>query len=283
MEYTLYYRNFYKYCNYKCYYCPFSKYEFNKVMLKKDEKYFEKFTSFLKQSSDKYKIFIAPRGEILNFEHYKSGIKDLTFMDNVSEIVIQTNLSGDLGWLKYINKEKLILWTTYHPNEVRLEDFFSNLQNSDKEEIRFTVGVVGIKENFDNIKKLEEKLKFLERTKPYLWINAYKDTKNYYSDEDIKFLKDIDPLFEVNLKDYDSRGKICSTGRNVFWVEYNGIIHRCWQDKKITGNIFKDKISDIMNKKVCEYSKCTCYIGYTNIEELELEKIYKKSLLGRMR
>lgn len=283
MEYTLYYRNFYKYCNYKCYYCPFSKYEFDKLKLEKDKKYFEKFIRFLEQSNEKYKIFIAPRGEILNFEHYQSGINELTFLENISEVVIQTNLSGNLAWSEYTNKEKLVFWTTYHPDEVRLEDFFSNLQILDKNRIQFSVGVVGIKANFNNIKKLKEKMKLLKNIKSYLWINAYKDVKNYYSDEDIIFLKNIDPLFEINLKDYDSKGKVCRSGKNVFWVEYNGIIHRCWQDKKIKGNIFKNKISDLINEKACEYSKCTCYIGYTNIEELELEKIYKKSLLGRIK
>ena len=33
MEYTIYYRNYLRYCNYKCTYCPFSKYKLNNNQL----------------------------------------------------------------------------------------------------------------------------------------------------------------------------------------------------------------------------------------------------------
>ena len=125
-------------------------------------------------------------------------------------------------------------------------------------------------------------MKLLKNTRPYLWINAYKDEKDYYSEKDIEFLCGIDSLFEINLKNYKSRGCKCKTGENVFWAEYNGLVHRCWQDRKILGNVFSDNLEDIKVSDGCRYSKCTCYIGYTNIRELNLEKVYKKSLLGRM-
>lgn len=49
MEYTIYYRNYLRYCNYKCTYCPFSKYKLNNNDLEKDKIYFRKFTDFLKK------------------------------------------------------------------------------------------------------------------------------------------------------------------------------------------------------------------------------------------
>lgn len=282
MEYTLYYRNFLRYCNYKCSYCPFSKYKLNKNDLEKDKEYFEKFIEFLKKSPDKFRIFIAPRGEVLNFEHYKSGISLLSNMDNILEIVVQTNLSGDLEWLEKVNKDRLSLWATYHPVEVGLEKFYGNLEFLDSRNIKFSVGAVGVRENFDMIFNLKEKMKFLKNTRPYFWINAYKDEKGYYSKKDLEFLCTIDHLFEINLKNYKSMDYKCKTGENVFWTEYNGKIHRCWQDRKKLGNIFENSFKDIKISGGCRYSRCTCYIGYSNIKELNLGKIYVKSLLGRM-
>ena len=282
MEYTIYYRNYLRYCNYKCTYCPFSKYKLNNNDLEKDKIYFRKFTDFLKKSTDKFRIFIAPRGEVLNFDYYKSGILMLANLDNIMEIVVQTNLSGELKWLENVNKDKVILWTTYHPDETGLEDFYKNIEFLDRENIKFSVGTVGVHENFDMIFRLKEKMKLLKNTSPYLWINAYKDEKNYYSERDIKLLTEADPFFEINLKNYISGGCECRTGENVFWMEYNGIIHRCWQDRKNLGNIFKENITDMKVSDGCRYSRCTCYIGYTNMRELNLGMIYKKSLLGRM-
>ena len=282
MEYTLYYRNYLRYCNYKCSYCTFAKYTLNKDDLEKDKIYFRKFTDFLKKSTDKFRIFLAPRGEILNFDHYKSGISMLSKLDNITEIVVQTNLGGNLEWLKNVNKDKVILWTTYHPDETKLEDFFEKLVFLDRENIKFSVGTVGVHENFDMIFRLKEKMNLLENIRPYFWVNAYKDEKNYYSEKDIEFLCNIDHLFEVNLENYKSKGCECRTGESVFWMEYNGILHRCWQDRKNLGNIFKDNIADIKASDGCRYSRCTCYIGYTNIKGLDLGRVYKKSLLGRM-
>ncbi len=282
MEYTLYYRNFLKYCNYSCFYCPFSKYSLNNEELEKDIKYFEKFIKYIKNSDDTFRIFIAPKGEILNFEHYKNGISELSKMNNLKEIVIQTNLSGDLTWLNSVDKAKVILWTTYHPDETGLEEFYSQIKTLHNMNIKFSVGSVGIKENFPALSELNNKLENFRIHKPYFWVNAYKDKKDYYSDEEIEFLVSLDPLFELNSKNYLSKGLECKTGNNVFWVEYNGLVHRCWQDKKVLGNLFRDELESFSNCSVCRYSKCTCYIGYTHILQLQMEGFYSGSLLGRL-
>ena len=54
--------------------------------------------------------------------------------------------------------------------------------------MRFSVGTVGVHENFDMIFRLKEKMKLLRNTRPYLWVNAYKDKKDYYSEKDMEFL-----------------------------------------------------------------------------------------------
>ncbi|EDS78372.1 conserved hypothetical protein [Clostridium botulinum C str. Eklund] len=282
MTYTIIYRPNIKYCNYKCEYCPFSKYKLEKLSIEKDEKMLKKFIDFIKKSKYNFKIFIAPKGEILGFDYYKSGITNLSHLKNVNEIVVQTNLSGDLKWIDNVNKEKLKLWTTYHPSEIKVDKFFDNVSELNKKDIVFTVGSVGIKENLEKIKNLKLLIENIKNNKPYMWINAYKDVKNYYSEDDIKIIKEIDPYFEINITNYKSKGLECKTGESVFWVQGNGIIHRCYKDNVILGNIYKDNFEDINKSSCCKNRMCTCFIGYINIKELKLENIYKKSLIGRV-
>ncbi|WP_291581984.1 STM4011 family radical SAM protein [Clostridium sp. UBA6640] len=282
MTYTIVYRNSLKYCNYKCEYCPFSKYKINEEKIKRDKKLFQKFVDFMKNSNEEFKVFLAPKGEVLNFEHYKSGIIELCSLSNIKEVVVQTNLSGDLSWLYKANKEKLILWTTYHPTEVKLQEFIEKVKQLCEIGIDFTVGFVGIKENLEYIKKLKLEIDNFGDKKPYLWINAYKDVKNYYSKEDIKEIENIDPLYHINMKNYSSRSVECKAGDTVFWVEGNGLIHRCYKDNVILGNLYKGDLNEIRKATVCKNNICTCFMGYINIKNLNLENHYNKSLLGRM-
>lgn len=270
-----------KSCNYTCPYCPFSKRKVSKEQMKKDKKYMEKFMNFLKNSHKKFNVFLAPKGEILTFDYYKEIIAQISHFNNIGEIVVQTNLSSDLQWLKDVNRDKLILWTTYHPEQVEHTDFLKQVNRLVDNHIKFTVGVVGIKENFKEIKEMKVSLNQLGKNKPYFWINAYKDIKNYYTNQDIQFLKEIDKLFEINLKDYPSIDANCKAGNHTFFVEWNGMVHRCWQDKKVLGNIYRDDLDDISMESRCRKKVCSCFIGYSHMENLNLDKIYKNSLLGR--
>lgn len=283
MAYTLYYRNYLKSCNYKCRYCPFSKGTSGKRKIERDKNYLEKFIRFIKNNDKEFNVFFAPKGEVLVYDYYRKGLIDLSQFKNISEVVIQTNLSCDLDWIKDADREKLILWTTYHPKEVDLMSFFEQAKRLLAYRIRFTIGIVGVKENFVKIRELNELLNQLkEQHRPYLWINAYKNRKNYYDPNDIKLLMEHDSLFQINLKDYSSRGLECRTGEDVFFVEWNGNIHRCWQDRTKIGNIYVDNIDAISTKSNCKKDVCGCFIGYSNIKSLNLDKVYKSTLLGRM-
>lgn len=282
MMYTIIYRPSIKYCNYRCEYCPFSKYKLDQSKVEKDKKLFKKFISFITESKNNFKIFIAPKGEVLGFDYYKEGITYLSYLQNVEEIVVQTNLSNSINWVDNVNKQKLKLWTTYHPNEIELDKFFRNVNELSEKHITFSVGTVGIKENLYKIKKLKLKIESIKNTKPYIWVNAYKDKKDYYSENDIDEIKKIDPHFEINIKNYKSNGLSCKTGECVFWVEGNGIVHRCYKDNVVLGNIYKDNLEDIKKSTPCRNKICTCFIGYVNIYDLQLENIYKNSLMGRI-
>lgn len=282
MRYTFYYRNYLKSCNYRCEYCPFPKEHPSEKMVERDKKYLNKFVDFIKNSEDEFSIFFAPRGEALVFDYYRKALIELSHLENVREVVMQTNLSCSLDWLKKVNVNKLILWTTYHPKEVEFSNFLKQVKVLMDYNIRFTVGTVGVKEVFGNIKEMKLALKELGDNSPYMWINAYKDVKDYYNTEDVEFLTECDPLFEINKRDYECNGEECKTGETVFFMEWNGNIHRCWQDKRKIGNIYSNKLEDISLKRTCKKDICGCFIGYSNMKSLELNKVYKDSLLGRI-
>ena len=282
MTYTFYYRNYLKNCNYKCEYCPFHKYTASEKMIERDKKYLYKFIKFIKSLNKKVKIFFAPKGEALIYDYYKEALVYLSYLENVDEMVIQTNLSGTLEWIDKLNSNKLILWASYHPDQVDAEKFFTQVKKLINYNIKFTVGTVGIKNNFTKIKEMKDLLSRLDKYKPYMWINSFKDEKNYYNSEEIKFLQEIDPLFEINLKDYESKGLECKAGESIFFLDWNGNVHRCWQYKVKIGNIYSDNLTSIKVLDKCEKNICGCYIGYSHIKNLKLEKVYRKSLLGRI-
>lgn len=282
MEYTIYYRNFLKYCNYTCSYCPFSKGNLDAISLKKEKKYLYKFIDYIKNSRHKFRLFFAPRGELLIHDMYKEAFTVLSKMENVIEIVVQTNLSSSLDWIEFANRDKLILWTTYHPQQVERDAYFEKVKCLISKKAKFAIGIVGVKENFEDIRAMSEFLNSLDAGKPYFWINAYKDEKSYYTDDDIKFLSSIDHLFQINLENHLSENEYCKTGDSAFFVEFNGNIHRCWKDKIKLGNIYQVDLSNLSKKEKCSKKYCTCFIGYSNMESLGLEEKYKNSVLGRM-
>lgn len=282
MSYTLYYRNYLKSCNYACGYCPFGKTVGSEKMLAKDAEYLQKFVEYLAGSAENMNLFFAPRGEALLHAHYRQAIIKLSKLSNIGEIVIQTNLSSSLEWLSEVEPGKLILWTTYHPSQVEFNSFFQQIEKLRQYPVQFTIGIVGVKENFSEIARLYQSLQKFSEKPPYLWINAYKDKARYYSEAEIAYLMRYDQQFMSNLKNYKCKDMDCKTGEKVFFLEWDGTIHRCWQDKKSLGNLYMEDITEISASTVCNKKICSCFIGYSHITELQLQQVYTTSLLGRI-
>src|SRR5204863_8758274 len=140
------------------------------------------------------------------------------------------------------NRDTLALWTTFHPSQVSLDRFVSRCRELDQAQIRYSVGVVGLREHFDKIEELRATL----LPEIYLWINAYKQPANYYDPGEIKRLLAVDPYFHWNLKTYSSRGKPCSAGEAAFTVDGNGNVRRCHFLASIIGNIYQSSSSECL-------------------------------------
>ncbi len=267
-------------CNYSCYYCPFGKHVNSEEELVKDREDLQRFVTWVKETSSEslsIELLFTPFGEALVREWYREAIIELSNMDCVSKVAVQTNLSCDLEWLTDCG-DSLALWTTFHPTMVSVSEFKNKCEWLKEHSIRHSVGSVGIKEDFQTIKMLLE----LVHDETYHWVNAYKHEPNYYSPEDISFITEIDPYFEQNLGEYSTLGKTCRTGASVVSIEGNGDLYRCNFIKEKRGNIFTDSIEDLLFDSPCTNESCHCHIGYIHLEDSPFTDLYGDGILERI-
>ncbi|UYZ84373.1 STM4011 family radical SAM protein [Entomomonas sp. E2T0] len=279
-ELTVFYRGALETCNYACDYCPFAKSKETSQKKAKDIAGLDSFISWIANNTDiNFNIFFTPWGEALVFKRYQQAIKQLAVMPNVNKIIFQTNLSSKLDFLAEINSSKLRLWCTYHPTEVARQKFISKTKLLDSNNVKYSVGVVGKPDLFDEIQQLRKEL----NPSTYLWINAYvdKDQHYIYTEEQRLFLTAIDPLFPFN-KPYVSIDLPCSTGEDAIVVDECGDIYRCHFIKQVIGNIHQNNWQQILQERVCRRGFCDCHIGYIFLKSLNFKRIFGKQALERI-
>lgn len=266
-------------CNYDCHYCPFAKHYETPAELAVDRKSLERFTNWVAtRTDDSISILFTPWGEALTRRWYRESMTELSKLPHLSKVAIQTNLTCSLNWLAEVNKEKLALWCTWHPSQIERKRFVARCHQLDELEIRYSVGVVGLKENYEGAVALRSELS----PHVYFWVNAFKQQPNYYSPEELAAWHEIDPHFLVNTERHPSEGKACRTGETVISVDGDGDIRRCHFIKDVIGNIYTSDLSDVLKPRLCTNATCGCHIGYIHLEELGQSEVYGDGLLERI-
>lgn len=279
MKWNILYRGSLTSCNYACDYCPFAKTKNTRSELQKDQQELFRFKDWAMNRKENIGILMTPWGEGLIRKYYQQAMTELSHAKNIYRVAIQTNLSCELNWMKDVNKETFALWTTFHPTQISLENFLAKCFQLDEMGIRYSVGFVGFKQDFEILQELKSKL----NKDVYLWVNAYKREDNYYTQQDIKFLKTIDPLFEWNTKYHKSFGKDCKAGYSTFSVDGDGNMTRCHFIKKTIGNIYDTtNIDHYLKRTPCSNQTCGCHIGYVHMDEYQLDKVYGNGILERI-
>lgn len=279
MTYQILYRGSLSSCNYACDYCPFAKTTNTAAQLRHDENQLTRFVDWIEaQDSHQFGLLFTPWGEALIHPYYQRALIRLSHLPNVRRVAIQTNLSGKLDWVNRGNKQTLALWTTYHPSQGKLEEFLDQCRFLDSEVVRYSVGIVGLKENLAATVELRRRLS----SHVYLWVNAYKDTASYYDEMDVESYTAIDPLFPINNRRHASLGKACRTGETVFSVDGDGAMFRCHFIKAKLGNIYEEDFTALLRPRSCTNSSCGCHIGYVHLENLQLDMVYGKNILERI-
>lgn len=265
-------------CNYDCEYCPFAKKKNSREELQYDKKCLDKFVDWMSEQIYNIGVLFTPWGEALIRNYYQEAITKISHLDNVNKVAIQTNLSGSLKWLEKANKKTTALWTTYHPTEISVDNFLDKCRELKILGINFSVGVVGKKENFIFAQQLRESLP----NSIYVWVNAFKREPNYYTEEEVIFLNEIDPHFNLNNTVYKTLGKACFAGESSISIDGEGNVNRCHFIKNKIGNIYEQSLAEMLKPSTCSNAHCRCYIGYMNLKELNLENIYSDKILERI-
>jgi MoaA/NifB/PqqE/SkfB family radical SAM enzyme len=266
-------------CNYDCPYCPFAKRKDSRATLITDAQQVSRLVAFIKEQTQiRFKLFFTPWGEALIRNYYQQAMLELSHFDNVEKVAIQTNLSGRLGWLKKANKEKIALWSTYHPGQVSREAFLDKCRQLDEMQVSYSVGIVGFKETIEEIATMRS---LLPQGK-YLWVNALKKQADYYNEEERERLIAIDPYVTYNMVHHASEGKACRTGHTVISVDGNGNIYRCHFIREKLGNLYENDLNTILQPRTCTNATCGCHIGYVHMNDLGLYDIYQGKELERI-
>ncbi|MBN1909114.1 MAG: STM4011 family radical SAM protein [Pirellulales bacterium] len=265
-------------CNYGCDYCPFAKTTNSRDERRQDAQELDRFADWVENTNQRLGILFTPWGESLVHAHYRQALVRLSHIPHVHRVAAQTNLSCRLGDLSSVRCESLALWATFHPTQVSLHRFLRQCQTLQDLGIRFSVGVVGLREHFDAIGQLRARLS----PDVYLWINAYKREPVYYSEAELHFLRGIDPYFDLNRIDYASQAKPCRAGDSAFSVDGRGDVRRChFVDKRI-GNIYRHDIFARLTRQACPNATCGCHIGYVHRPDLNLDKLFGEGFLERI-
>jgi len=265
-------------CNYGCTYCPFAKTINSSAELARDARQLQRFVDWVETRDEQIGVLFTPWGEALFHQSYQNAIMRLSHMKNVWKVAIQTNLSCNLEWLSKCNTQTVALWTTYHPTQTTRDRFAAQCQSLRRLGIAHSVGVVGFKDQMDEIVALRRTLP----SETYLWINAYKRDLDYYSDKDIERLEEIDPLFRINTIHHPSLGKSCRAGSTTFSVDGDGVIRRCHFIKEAIGNIYSPDFEKSLWRQMCTNTTCGCHIGYVHLESLDLYSVFGEGLLERI-
>jgi MoaA/NifB/PqqE/SkfB family radical SAM enzyme len=267
-------------CNYACGYCPFAKRRETADELARDRVALERFVGWIeaRAPSDRLGVLFTPWGEALVRPWYRDAMVRLSHLPQVARVAAQTNLSCDLGWLDDCDRTRLALWATFHPSETDRPAFLAKCLDLDRRGVRFSVGVVGLRQHFADIRELSLELP----PHIYLWVNAYKDRSDYYGADEVDWLTAIDPLFPVNNRRHPSLGRSCRAGQSVVSVDGGGTMRRCHFIAAPLGNLYDPQFQQALAERPCTNAVCGCHIGYVHMPDLGLYEVFGDGVLERI-
>ena len=266
-------------CNYECHYCPFAKRQDSREQLADDRRRLERFVDWAaSRQNDRIGLLFTPWGEALIRSWYQAAFVRLSHAANVRKVAIQTNLSCRLNWLEQCDLDRVALWCTYHPSQIKRARFLNQCRQLDRIGVRYSVGMVGLREDLEEIEATRRAL----RQGVYLWVNAYKRDNPYYTSDELQRLSAVDPLFPVNNQRHPSMGRRCRTGSTVISIDGDGNVARCHFIKRSLGNIYATDIEDLLRDEPCTNETCGCHIGYVHMDELRLYEVFGEGVLERI-
>jgi hypothetical protein len=282
MDLTILYRGPLASCDYDCGYCPFAKRRDSPETLRADRAALERFVAWVgTQTDDRINVLFTPWGEGLTRTWYRRALVELSRLEHVGEVAIQTNLSSRIAWTSGADLDSLALWCTYHPDQVPYERFLARCLALRDGGVRFSVGIVGLPEHLDAARRLRADLP----DDVYLWVNAAEG--HTYTDAEAEPWAGIDPLFPVSRFPHPSRGHACRAGESVISVDGDGEVYRCHfvartDPTERLGNLYDGSYRKALRARGCPLKQCDCHIGYVHMPELGLYTTFAGGILARI-
>lgn len=266
-------------CNFGRTYRPFAKRKEGAAELDADRRALGRFVDWVGgRVEDRISILFTPRGEALTRRWYRDALARLSHLPHVARAAIQTNLACGTRWVERCDLGTLALWTTFHPSQVPRERFVARCRDLDRRGVRFSVGVVGLREQLAEADALRRELP----PHVYVWVNAVKAAVGDYSADDFRRFAAIDPLFRVNTVRHASLGESCRAGRSVISVDGDGTVRRCHFIREPIGNLYAPDFESALVERPCSHSTCSCHIGYVHLDALNLRQTFGEGLLERI-
>ncbi len=276
---SLLYRGRLSSCNYDCAYCPFAKTRDSRTTLQRDAADLARFVDWATQQTTTLSVLFTPWGEGLVRRHYREAMIALSHLPQVRRVAIQTNLCIGTRWLDRVDTRSFALWCTYHPSQVSLSTFVGRCRDLRRRGIRFSVGMVALRELFDEIKVMRAALP----ADVPMWLNAYDQrTPDYYEVADVARLTVIDPHFGYSLAPPPSMGAACVTGESVLSVDGDGNVQRCHFVSEALGNLYDGSFAVRLGPRPCPNRVCDCFIGYVHRKDLPFAQDYAGGQLERV-
>ncbi|WP_157245219.1 STM4011 family radical SAM protein [Nonomuraea typhae] len=273
---TILYRGPLASCDYDCPYCPFAKRRDTPAQLRADRAALGRFTAWAASAGREVSVLFTPWGEGLVRSWYREAMVELSHLDHVRRVAIQTNLSGRTTWLAGADLSKLALWATYHPGQVSADRFIAKSHDLAGQGVRFSVGVVGLPEHLPAARHLRTALP----PSTYLWINAAEG--HTYTDDEAAEWTALDPLFPLSRHPHRSLGLACRTGDTVISVDGDGEVRRCHFVPRRLGNLYDGTALAALRPRTCPLETCDCHIGYVHLEPLGLYDTFAGGILERI-
>lgn len=271
-------------CNYGCTYCPFAKHTETRDELALDREALQRFVRWAcaprQLDTRPLSVLFTPWGEALVRSWYQEAIATLSHSDRIAKVCAQTNLSCRLDWIERCNVESLALWCTFHPTETTIERFLKKCSQLLEKRTRFSVGIVATHEHYELALELRRKLP----DSVYVWANAFRREDGYYSATQIAQWQALDPLFALNLREYQSLNEECHAGSDAITIDGKGDVRRCHFDPTVLSNIAMDErdFERSLQPTPCTMPTCRCHIGYVHLEPLKLYDVFRGGILERI-
>jgi len=224
-------------------------------------------------------VMFVPRGEALIHSYYWEAMANLCSNKNIRMVGCQTNLSFTVQSfaLKVADCHKKVgLWCSFHPSQVRVNDFIAQCDELRKNGILFCVGAVGDPHNLDILTDLRKQLP----DDVYFWINSSKRHCAEYTPKEISAFTSIDPLFSLETTHIQSDSTMCSAGRTSLFVEADGGAYACNLSRVRLGNIYNGNKLNLRN--VCISKECSCYLAYANRTDIPALSVFGENVAFRL-